>query len=88
MTTKTQKPRWTSKDLLQIFGVSHMTLLHWRAGLTKSLGKIPHSKSAKTGRVVFDPDAVLKWAEKRGVSVDQAAVKAANKRAEKALLAG
>lgn len=57
----------TTKDLLQIFGVTAMTITGWRKGLTAkaelpTITKIP-------GRILFNRAAVKKWAEKEGVEI-------------------
>lgn len=59
----------TTKDLLQIFGVTSMTISGWRKGLTAKaalpvITKIP-------GRVQFSRSAIKKWADKSGVVLQE-----------------
>jgi predicted DNA-binding transcriptional regulator AlpA len=56
-----------TQQLMQIFGVSHMTVYQWRQG-TATKKKLPATVGKPTPRsVAFDPVKVETWASKHDV---------------------
>lgn len=58
----------TTKDLLVIFGVSHMTTHHWRNGSeTKTPLPVVDTQGSRT--VLFDAKKVKAWAKKNELAM-------------------
>lgn len=56
----------STKDLMQGFNVSHMSILMWRKG-TPTKDPLPHTKD-DNGRVSFTLSQVKPWAKKHGLT--------------------
>lgn len=64
-----QAQKLTNAQMRQAFGVSHMALLHWRAG-TPTKDPLPaHVENPDAGKspVYFKETEVRRWAKKHGV---------------------
>lgn len=71
MATQTQALRpLNTRDMLAIFGVSHMTLLHWRNPVEGvEHRKTPMPFTIKGRSVTFAAPRIKTWAEKNGVEM-------------------
>lgn len=62
-----QKTKLNNADMQKLFGVSYMSILHWRKGTPRKT-PLPHTVDKK-GSPAYAPKAVASWAKKNGVEM-------------------
>jgi hypothetical protein len=72
-----KQPSLTTKQVMAIAGVSHMTVYVWRGG-SATKEPLPAWQGSRVGSVEFNPHQLKSWAKKHGVELKHDPVEVAN----------